>query len=202
MDLTELTQRARIRLRKYSIADHLRGALFGTHLDRHGIVVVSPGSPFPKVVNNGGSIVTGNCHFFNGVRLEVYKGATLTIGNGTYINRNSVVIAVGSVKIGKNCRIAWDVVIMDSDLHPVDENEQPIVSQPVVIEDNVWIGCRSIVLKGVRIGEGAIVAAGSVVTKNVPARVIVAGVPARVVSEGPIETESYIKQTRSTILAK
>ncbi len=201
MNLMDIIRRARIRLRKYSILDHVRGALFGTHLTRHGIVVVSAGSPSPKVVNNNGAIITGNCHFFSGVRLEVYSGATLTIGNGTYLNRNTVVIAVGNVTIGTNCRIAWDVVIMDSDLHPVDENEQPTVSEPVVIEDNVWIGCRSIVLKGVTIGEGAIVAAGSVVTKSIPPRVIAAGVPARVVSQGPVETESYVRQLRSQLSA-
>jgi galactoside O-acetyltransferase len=57
-----------------------------------------------------------------------------------------------------------------------------VSEKPVVIEDDVWIGCRSIVLKGVRIGRGAVIAAGSVVTKDIPAGAIAGGVPARVLS--------------------
>lgn len=198
MKADELIQRTTMRLKKYTILDHVRGALFARHMTHHGIVVVSSGMPFPKVVNRGGTIETGNCHFFSGVRLEVFRDAKLSIGNGTYLNRNTIVVAVGSVKIGIDCRIAWDVVIMDSDLHPVDENDQPTVSEPILIEDKVWIGCRSIILKGVTIGRGAIIAAGSVVTKSVPPNVIVAGVPARIVSNGIVETESYVRQVRST----
>jgi len=57
-----------------------------------------------------------------------------------------------------------------------------VSEKPVVIEDDVWIGCRSIILKGVRIGRGAVIAAGSVVTKDIPAGAIAGGVPARVLS--------------------
>ncbi len=70
---------------------------------------------------------------------------------------------------------------MDTDLHAVDGTV--LENKPVVIEDNVWIGCRCIILKGVRVGAGAIIAAGSVVTKNVPSDSIAAGVPARVILE-------------------
>ena len=73
---------------------------FSRGMTRHGIIVVSGGSPFPKILNRGGTIVAENCQFYGGVRLEVFKGASLEIGNGTYLNRNTVVIAVGSVKIG------------------------------------------------------------------------------------------------------
>ena len=81
--------------------------------------------------------------------------------------------------------IAEGVVIRDSDSHPIIINDCPIspdVSAPIVIEDHVWIGMRAIVLRGVTIGEGSIVAAGSVVSRNVPPHCLVSGVPAKVIA--------------------
>ena len=135
----------------------------------------------PTVVHKGGKLMAGNCQFYSGVRLEIGPKATLLIGNGTYLNRNTLIVCEDRVEIGENCRIAWDVNIMDSDLHPIDET--PIVNKPVRIEDNVWIGCRSIILKGVTIGNGAVVAAGSVVTKNIPPRTVFGGSPAKLIAE-------------------
>ena len=86
---------------------------------------------------------------------------------------------------------------MDSDLHPVDANDQPIESSPVIIEDNVWIGCRSIILKGVKIGRRSVIAAGSIVTKDIPPNSIAAGVPARVISNNPEKAEFFLKKIKS-----
>ncbi len=72
-------------------------------------------------------------------------------------------------------------MIMDSDFHRVEDKSWDTSGVPIILEDRVWIGNRSIVLKGVRIGHDAVVAAGSVVTHDVPPRTVVAGVPARVV---------------------
>lgn len=72
-------------------------------------------------------------------------------------------------------------MITDSDYHPINGQDP---DAPVTIGEHVWIGSRSIVMKGVTIGDGAIVAAGSVVTKDVPAGALVAGVPAQVVRDG------------------
>jgi tetrahydrodipicolinate N-acetyltransferase len=69
---------------------------------------------------------------------------------------------------------------MDTDLH--GHSGRPPSVKPVVIEDEVWIGCRALILKGVRIGRGAIIAAGAIVTKNVPAGTIVASPAAEVIS--------------------
>jgi acetyltransferase-like isoleucine patch superfamily enzyme len=101
------------------------------------------------------------------------------IGNGTYLNRNTEIVAARSVTIGRDCKIARDVIIMDTDQHELPDSG--MIAKPVRIGDQVWIGSRAIVLKGVTIGPGAVVAAGSVVTKDVPARAVVAGVPARIV---------------------
>jgi acetyltransferase-like isoleucine patch superfamily enzyme len=181
-----LPERIVSRLRRYSVTEHLLGLWVGRKFTRSGITVASGGFPLVKVINEGGEIYTENCQFYSGVRLEVGAGAVLRIGQGTYLNRNTLVVAHTSVDIGRHCMIAWDVVIMDTDQHFVPGIDNR--NLPVVIEDSVWIGCRVIILKGVRIGTGSIVAAGSVVTKNVPPYSIVGGVPARVLQSLRKET--------------
>ncbi|RCK77759.1 MAG: Acetyltransferase [Ignavibacteriae bacterium] len=144
-------------------------------------MVVSGGKPFPKVINQGGELYAENCQFYSGVRLEIGKNGKLIIKNGTYLNRNTLIVANKFVEIGKDCKISWDVIIMDTDLHPLPGQTETI-DKPVIIGDNVWIGCRAIILKGVKIGNGAIIAAGSVITKDIPEYSIAAGVPAKVIS--------------------
>jgi acetyltransferase-like isoleucine patch superfamily enzyme len=172
----EFLRRARTRFLRYSLGEMIAGWIFSRKLTRHGLTIVSDGRPWPKVINRGGEIHTENCQFYSGVRLEVGPGAKLEIGNGTYLNRNTQVHARTHVRIGADCQVSWDVVIMDSDLHSIPGKESEM---PVFIEDNVWIGCRVIILKGVRVGRGAVIAAGSVVTKDVPPDTVFGGVPAR-----------------------
>lgn len=181
MEFMKTVHLIRARLARHSIREHLTGLWFSRHFTEHGIVVVTGGRPRPEVFNRGGELRCGNCQFYSGVRLEIGPGAGIEIGNGTYINRNTLIVAEESVRIGRDCRISWDVIIMDSDQHPLHSDETG--RGRVTIGDNVWIGCRSIILKGVTIGEGAVVAAGSVVTKDLPAHTIAAGVPARVLPE-------------------
>jgi len=126
-------------------------------------------------------------NMFAGVKLIADRpGALIKIGDNTRIN-GSCIHAWKSVIIGNNCLVAANVNIMDSNGHPVSMNnpsERIMIhdqAEPIVIEDNVWIGCNSIILKGVTIGEGSIVSAGSVVIDDVPARSIVRGNPAIVV---------------------
>ncbi|CAA9277688.1 MAG: acetyltransferase [uncultured Actinomycetospora sp.] len=109
------------------------------------------------------------------------RGAVIDIGDGTFVNHRSEIIAHERVSIGRNCLFAWDVQVLDSDSHSLDGGAR---TAPVRVEDGVWVGCRATILKGVTIGEGAVVAAGSVVTKDVPPRALAAGNPARVVREG------------------
>lgn len=178
MNIPSIIDKASKRLLRHSLWEHTKGLWFARKFTKAGIIVVTGGFPFPKIFNSGGKVCAENCQFYSGVRLEVGKDATIRVGNGTYLNRNTVVVAQKSVEIGSDCRIAWDVVIMDSDLHPLPGQE--LESKPIIIEDQVWIGCRSIILKGVRIGTGAVIAAGAVVTKDVPPFTVVGGVPARV----------------------
>lgn len=169
--------RARQRLRKASLASHLRGLWVRRKLARAGIVVVPPGRPGVRVASQG-SIVVENVALYPGVRLECWRGARMTIGNGTYLNRNTEVIAAREVRIGRDCMIAWDVVIMDTDQHGVGGGAA--VAKPVIIGDRVWIGCRALILKGVTIGDDAVVGAGAIVTHDVPAGAVVTGPAATV----------------------
>jgi acetyltransferase-like isoleucine patch superfamily enzyme len=109
----------------------------------------------------------------------LYPDAKLSIGKGTYLNRNVHIVVGESVSIGRRTKIGWDVVILDTDLH--GHSGQPAVAKPVVIEDDVWIGCRALILKGVRIGRGAVIGAGAIVTKDVPPLAVVASPRADVV---------------------
>lgn len=113
-------------------------------------------------------------------------GSMLAIGNNVGIS-GSTLCASKSIIIGNNVLIGSGCLITDSDSHPIDWKERinggenKTSCSGIVIEDNVFIGARSIVLKGVTIGEGAVVGAGSVVTKDVPANTVVAGNPAKLI---------------------
>ena len=108
----------------------------------------------------------------------------ISIGNSVYINRHTMIDASESIAIERDCMIGPFCYITDHD-HGTDQGisvkDQPLVSAAVTIEKEAWIGAHVTILKGVRIGRGAIVGAGSVVTKSVEPETIVAGVPARTI---------------------
>jgi acetyltransferase-like isoleucine patch superfamily enzyme len=112
----------------------------------------------------------------------------LKIGKHVFVGHNSAFIMAKSITIGDHTLIGGGVRVLDNDGHPLDrelrrrgEKVRAEDIEPVVIGQNVWIGAQSTILKGVTIGDNAVVATGSVVTKDVPANTLVAGVPARVV---------------------
>ncbi|HWL64773.1 MAG TPA: acyltransferase [Actinomycetota bacterium] len=129
----------------------------GSTFETQGVVLVAPGAEF--VVSENGE---------------------LSIGSGVLINSGVSVLCWDSVTIGDDCSFAFDSVVMDTDFHRIRPG-QAGVTAPVVIGNHVWVGARATILKGVTIGDGAIVAAGSIVTHDVPARALVAGVPAGVI---------------------
>jgi acetyltransferase-like isoleucine patch superfamily enzyme len=108
-------------------------------------------------------------------------GALVSVGSQTYLNRRTEITCKSRVTIGERCAVSWDVLITDTDYHQLDGGE---ATAPVTIGDHVWIGARAAVLKGVTIGDGAVVAAGALVTRDVPAGALVGGVPATVLREG------------------
>lgn len=153
-------------------------------------------------VRNRGHIKVGSSCLIDSswarpVRLDVGKDALLTIGANAYLNEGVHIVCNVGVSIGDRCLIASDVVILDDDGHPVDwqkrhdfwpDGPESRIGAPIVIEENVWIGTRAMILKGVTIGEGSVVAAGSVVTRSVPPATVVAGVPARAIRRLDNET--------------
>jgi len=108
--------------------------------------------------------------------------AEIVIGDYCLISPGVRISAAQSIHIGDNCMLAAMVTISDSDWHGIYNRIRPFrCTKPVVIENNVWLGERVIVMKGVTIGENSVVGAGSVVTKNIPPNTVAAGNPARVI---------------------
>jgi acetyltransferase-like isoleucine patch superfamily enzyme len=144
------------------------------------------------IVRNEGTLRLGRKVKLHGkpvaIELVALPGAELTIGDGTSINRGASICAQSSVRIGRNCGIGNDCLIFDTDFHEVDDRTRVPDAAPVTIGDDVWLAARCIVLKGVTIGDGAVVCAGSVVATNVPARALVGGNPARLIRRlDPVE---------------
>ena len=115
------------------------------------------------------------------LELVTLPGGHLEVGDNVFINYGTSIVASSHVRIGNDCLIGTYVSVMDTDFHRVEDKAWDPSGLPIVIEDRVWLGNRSMVLKGVRIGHDSVVAAASVVTHDGPPRTLVAGVPARVV---------------------
>ncbi|MVN22039.1 acyltransferase [Mucilaginibacter arboris] len=107
----------------------------------------------------------------------------LTIGNNCQINEN---VYIQSAIIGNHVLIAQNVAIL-AVTHVFDSTYMPIIKQgstkanPVVIDDDVWIGRNSVIMPGIKLGKGSIIGAGAIVTKNVPSYAIVGGIPAKII---------------------
>jgi acetyltransferase-like isoleucine patch superfamily enzyme len=107
----------------------------------------------------------------------------ISIGANTYVNRYTIFDGHECIKVGRRCMIGPHCYITDGDHtkklgQPVQA--QPMRTAPVIIEDEVWIGSHVVILPGVQLGKGAVIGAGSVVTRSVPSNAIAVGVPARV----------------------
>jgi acetyltransferase-like isoleucine patch superfamily enzyme len=126
---------------------------------------------------NSTTEVSGHFTFYSNFHLGVAAGARLRLGTG-FFNNGALVICGTEITIGDNCLFGEQVVVRDDDSHSVDGRPH---QAPIAIGDNVWVGARAMILKGVTIGTGAVVAAGSIVTKDVPPGVLAGGIPARVI---------------------
>lgn len=115
--------------------------------------------------------------------LVAYRGGRLEIGPRTWIGYGCSIAARRSVHIGADCLLGPYTNILDNDYHDVYDHRVAPESRPVTIGNNVWIGTRVIILPGVTIGDDAVIGAGAVVTRDVPARTVAAGNPARVLRE-------------------
>jgi acetyltransferase-like isoleucine patch superfamily enzyme len=124
------------------------------------------------------------------------SGAVLQVGANFGMSGGSICVAE-RVTIGDSVAVGANTTIVDTDFHPLDPQARhlagaPAATAPVVIEDDVFIGMGCLILKGVTVGRGSVIGAGSVVTKSVPAGVIAAGNPARVIRELPKSGEAHV----------
>lgn len=125
------------------------------------------------------NVIGGDCRTV----LRTVHDGRIIIGEGSGIS-NSTIVSANQVKIGKNVLVGGNCKFYDTDFHPINmedrlnDNIEKIKTAPIEIEDNVFIGAHCIILKGVTIGQGSVVGAGSVVTKSIPERELWAGNPA------------------------
>lgn len=107
-------------------------------------------------------------------------GKNVEFGENVFVNASCHFQDQGGIRIGNNALIGHQVVLATLDHGLTASERENLYPAAIEIEDDVWIGSNSVILKGITIGEGAVVAAGSVVTKDVPANVVVGGNPAKV----------------------
>ena len=143
-------------------------------------------------VDNGAELRAGkngkSFQLFYGCDVIVFSGGLLELGSG-FCNSDTKIRCKNHISIGEGAVISHNVTIEDYDGHQLynvdaDGNREAVaISAPITIGDHVWIGAKATILKGVTIGDGAVIAAGSVVTKDVPAHCLCAGCPAKVIRE-------------------
>lgn len=146
----------------------------------------------------GSHLTIGDGSIIEGLITFERTGASITIGNNTFIGGSSNLIASQKIIVGNDIMISWGCTIIDHNGHSLDwckrkndvhqwfsgqKDWQHVDIQPTTIHDKAWIGFNSIILKGVTIGEGAIIGAGSVVTKDVDAYTVVGGNPAKFIKK-------------------
>ena len=160
----ELRQRAwgRVQLRKAQVVGEKAVVLGRPKIDATDLVI---GERFKVWSSHRKTVLSG--------------WGRLRIGDRVFVNCGTVIIAVKEITIGNDVAFANEVLVMDSNSHGVEG--RPAVEAPVRIGDGTWLGNRAMVLPGVTIGRRVVVAAGAVVTRDVPDDVLVAGNPARVV---------------------
>ena len=136
-----------------------------------------------KVVIENGNFILGENSYINDNSSIIIKAGTLSIGKNSFLNDNCNLIVLGDVKIGDDVMVAPMCSIVSGnhkfDNLDVNINKQGFESKNIIIEDNVWIGCNSIILGGVTIKKGSIIGAGSVVVKDIGENEIWAGNPAK-----------------------
>ena len=148
---------------------------------------------------NTQGLIIGNHCTMDGVHFDIGENGQVGIGDYCYFT-NAVLLCELELRIGSYVAIGWNATLADTDFHPIAPAERiadaiacsplgkglprpEIIRRPVIIEDGAWIGPNATILKGVRIGAGAIVEAGAIVSRDVPPRTRVMGNPAQIIGE-------------------
>lgn len=153
----------------------------------------------PRITNLGEIVIGDKFRFFSNTvtsEMVAYQEGRIEIGSNVFINYGASFSAHKLVRIGDDCQIGSYVCLMDNDYHRVEDRSQLSESIPIILEKNVWLGVRVIVLKGVTIGENSVIGSGSVVTKSVPANCVAAGMPAKVIRTFTVQN-SKLKREES-----
>jgi acetyltransferase-like isoleucine patch superfamily enzyme len=158
----------------------------GRSIDVHPTAWVSLRSVMS--VNSGGSIAIGKGCDIHAFAMLITYGGPIRLGDNCSVNPFTIIYGNGGAYIGNNVRIAAHVMIIPSN-HKPGTDATPLhlsgmTHKGIWIEDNVWIGAGAKILDGVSIGRNAVIGAGSVVTRSIPANATAAGVPARVLKAG------------------
>lgn len=146
------------------------------------------------LTDNNSTIEIGKNSLIEGTLTTYTSHAKIVVGNNVFIGSNSLIGCAEKIEIGNHVLISFDCIIQDSDTHHLDPSKRKndtidwmngnknwvgLPTSPIKIGNDAWIGARSIILKGVQIGEGAVIGAGSCVTKDVAPYTVVAGNPAK-----------------------
>lgn len=121
----------------------------------------------------------GHVALYPGVHLQCSDWGRIHIGDGSFINHDTRIRAHRSIFIGQKCMVSWDVLITDSGAEFAIQSEESEASMPITIGDRCWIGAKALLLGGTTLGDGCIVAAGSVVQGAFDNGAVIAGKPAR-----------------------
>jgi acetyltransferase-like isoleucine patch superfamily enzyme len=152
------------------------GRIYIDNLIRFGLIRIGYGNVgiFDKKMSRtiwevyGDVTFCGSASIGHGSKIVVGPDASLIFGENLKITAESSIVAFKRVQIGNDCLLSWDTLLMDTDFHKVKNDKREIINspQPIIIGDNVWIGCRSIILKGSVIPKNSIIAINSLVNKE------------------------------------
>lgn len=185
---TQGTTSARILPLKNTVCDFSANAKVALH----GNLMLNTGKPkgskaemLLRLEKGSHLEVRGDFGFAHGCDICVFENAGLTLGGNSYLNEGCEIRCKQRVTIGEDVAIARRVQIWDTDAHILisEDGSKNTVNSPVVIGNHVWVGTGTLILKGVTIGDGSVIAAGAVVNRDVPPHCLAAGVPAKVIKE-------------------
>lgn len=128
----------------------------------------------------------GTADIGHGSKICVMDEGEIVFGNNFVISAESTIVSAKKIVFGNDCLLSWDILIMDTDWHKIYDQEQKHINpdREIIIGNHVWIGCRSTVLKGAQIPQGSVIAANSLVTKNLTGvNNIFGGNPLRVIKD-------------------